>query len=237
MGLLVDFMESELRLKDPRPIHLLHHNDGPTTQLDGDFRRTGKGLVVLLHGLHGVGKTLVAETTAESVEMPIIPLTAADFTNNADPSTVEGHITKLFRLASKWGVMLLFDNADRFLVLGTTSNVIGITYELQLIYNCLDDFTGMLFLTTTEFAVLPPVLVPHISLVQPLDAPDYPARLKLWELYLSGTPATEWDTTLDAAAAQQLAAKTNKLTGREIAQAVERAMKLRRAGAAKDPDD
>lgn len=73
----------------------------------------GKGLVILLHGVPGVGKTSTAETVAEYTGRPLYPITCGDIGQVA--SDVEKNLERHFKLAHKWGCVLLLDEADVFL--------------------------------------------------------------------------------------------------------------------------
>lgn len=73
----------------------------------------GRGLVILLHGAPGVGKTSTAETVAAHTKRPLYPITCGDLGTTANQ--VERALEKHFRLAHKWGCVLLLDEADVFL--------------------------------------------------------------------------------------------------------------------------
>lgn len=73
----------------------------------------GKGLVILLHGAPGVGKTSTAETVAAHTARPLYPITCGDI--GQDAAQVERLLEKHFKLAHRWGCVLLLDEADIFL--------------------------------------------------------------------------------------------------------------------------
>jgi hypothetical protein len=76
-------------------------------------RGKGKGVIILLHGAPGVGKTSTAECIASQLGRPLFPITCGDL--GVDASTVEIRLEEYFRLASQWGCVLLLDEADVFL--------------------------------------------------------------------------------------------------------------------------
>ena len=101
-----------------------HHTKGPapiTSDPRGrheDFsmdivRGKGKGLVILLHGVPGVGKTSTAECVAAQTKRPLFPVTCGDI--GLHPVEVEDTLTEYFDMAHKWGCVLLLDEADVFL--------------------------------------------------------------------------------------------------------------------------
>jgi hypothetical protein len=73
----------------------------------------GKGLIMLLHGFPGVGKTSTAECVAQSTGRPLFPVTCGDL--GLEPAGVEESLTYKFRLAAKWNCVMLLDEADIFL--------------------------------------------------------------------------------------------------------------------------
>ncbi|EOO02738.1 putative aaa family protein [Phaeoacremonium minimum UCRPA7] len=81
---------------------------------DQDFiRGKGKGLVILLHGAPGVGKTATAEALSYVYNKPLFPITCGDL--GIEPEDVEENLSEIFRLANLWDCMLLLDEAEIFL--------------------------------------------------------------------------------------------------------------------------
>lgn len=73
----------------------------------------GRGVVVLLHGVPGTGKTATAEAVAQEYSKPLFPITCGDL--GTTPEAVSKSLMNIFRLASLWGCVLLLDEADVFL--------------------------------------------------------------------------------------------------------------------------
>ena len=70
----------------------------------------GKGLIILLHGEPGVGKTSTAECVADHTKRPLFPITCGDIGDSAE--SVEDNLERNFQLAHKWGCVLLLDEAE-----------------------------------------------------------------------------------------------------------------------------
>jgi hypothetical protein len=70
----------------------------------------GRGLIILLHGEPGVGKTSTAECVAAYTKRPLFPVTCGDIGEKA--TDVEENLEKNFQLAHKWGCVLLLDEAE-----------------------------------------------------------------------------------------------------------------------------
>jgi hypothetical protein len=88
------------------------NHDIPVYQPDV-IQGKGKGVVILLHGAPGVGKTCTAEAVASENEKPLFPITCGDL--GVSPHTVEKTLKDIFRYAHLWDCVLLLDEADVFL--------------------------------------------------------------------------------------------------------------------------
>ncbi|KAK8062740.1 hypothetical protein PG997_014837 [Apiospora hydei] len=110
-------------------------------------RGKGKGLIMLLHGAPGVGKTTTAEGVAELFQKPLFHITCGDLGSTA--RDVEEELEKNFALASRWGCILLLDEADVFLSARERKD-----FErndlVAVFLRVLEYYTGILFLTTNR---------------------------------------------------------------------------------------
>jgi ATP-dependent protease Clp ATPase subunit len=85
---------------------------------EGDLiSHKGNGLIVVLHGPPGNGKSFAAESIAEHFQTPLIAMSIGDLI--ADQRRIEDRLEKAFKVASKWQAVLLVDEAD--VVLGARS--------------------------------------------------------------------------------------------------------------------
>ncbi|KAI1214775.1 uncharacterized protein F4807DRAFT_8417 [Annulohypoxylon truncatum] len=91
--------------------HSRRGQDGPG--IDDIVEGKGKGLVMVLHGPPGVGKTLTAECVAESVNRPLYMVSAGDL--GTDSYYLEHKLGRIMDIATTWGAILLIDEADVFL--------------------------------------------------------------------------------------------------------------------------
>lgn len=84
-------------------------------------RGKGRGLIILLHGVPGVGKTSTAECIAQSTRKPLFPITCGDL--GLTPKEVEESLQSVFQLAQAWDCVLLLDEADIFLAQRTKTDL------------------------------------------------------------------------------------------------------------------
>lgn len=84
-------------------------------------RGKGLGLIILLHGAPGVGKTSTAECVAESLGKPLYPITCGDLGVTAE--SVERTLANTFAKAEAWDCVLLLDEADVFLAQRTRTDL------------------------------------------------------------------------------------------------------------------
>jgi hypothetical protein len=73
----------------------------------------GRGMIVLLSGPPGVGKTLTAESVAEEMKVPLYMMSAGDL--GLDPRRVEQKLQDILEMCTRWNSVLLLDEADVFL--------------------------------------------------------------------------------------------------------------------------
>lgn len=81
----------------------------------------GRGIVTLLSGPPGVGKTLTAESVAEALKVPLYVLSAGDLGTNA--VGVEEKLKDVLSIVPKWGAVLLLDEADVFMETRNTADL------------------------------------------------------------------------------------------------------------------
>ncbi|RSL55359.1 hypothetical protein CEP54_009403 [Fusarium duplospermum] len=110
------------------------------------IRGKGKGLIVLLHGAPGVGKTSTAECVADLCRKPLYPITCGDLGITA--VEVETRLKRIFVQAQKWECVLLLDEADVFL--SERSNDVKHNSLVSVFLRVLEYYKGILFLTTNR---------------------------------------------------------------------------------------
>ncbi|KAG9763713.1 P-loop containing nucleoside triphosphate hydrolase protein, partial [Aureobasidium melanogenum] len=86
----------------------------PADARDEDQQK-GKGLVCLLHGPPGSGKTLTAECAAETTQKALIRASISELNKHDSAWFFEHELARVLRLATTWKAIVLLDEADVFL--------------------------------------------------------------------------------------------------------------------------
>ena len=150
--------------------HFINRNsdlDDLEASYDADLvRGKGKGLIILLHGAPGVGKTSTAETVADAYGKLLLPITCGDLGLSAQH--VERELSEKFHLAELWDCVLLLDEADVFLARRTNDDIKRNSL-VSVFLRVLEYFTGVLFLTTNRVGAFDEAFKSriHISLYYP----------------------------------------------------------------------
>lgn len=144
-------------------------------------RGKGKGLIILLHGEPGVGKSSTAESVAEFTRRPLFQVTCGDIGESADE--VEKRLENHFQLAHKWGCVLLLDEADVFLEARSKTDLKR-NAIVSVFLRVLEYYSGILFLTTNRVGAFDQAFRSriHMSLFYPKIEED--ATIKIWEMNL-----------------------------------------------------
>ena len=184
----------------------------------------GRGLVAVLHGTPGVGKTLTAEGIAELLKCPLYCVSAGELGTN--PTDLERELTKILDVAHGWNAVLLLDEADVFLEARTATdlhrNALVSIFLRQLEY-----FSGILFLTTNRVNSFDDAFQSRIHIALRYHELDARARRAIWKMFLEkvkALPGVETETFTDADL-DKLARKSN-LNGRQIKNSVRSAQAL-----------
>ncbi|KAJ6035827.1 P-loop containing nucleoside triphosphate hydrolase protein [Penicillium herquei] len=138
----------------------------------------GKGLIILLHGEPGVGKTSTAECVAAHTRRPLFPITCGDIGEKAD--TVEDNLETNFQLAHKWGCVLLLDEADVFLS-RRASDDIQRNAIVSVFLRTLEYYSGILFLTTNRVGKIDRAFKSRIHLTLFYPKLRLESSLRIWE--------------------------------------------------------
>ncbi|GAB1316432.1 hypothetical protein MFIFM68171_06642 [Madurella fahalii] len=141
----------------------------------------GQGLLILLHGCPGTGKTLTAESIAEEQERPLYRVTCGDI--GIEPLYVETYLSNVLEIGKTWGCVVLLDEADVFLeersYADQKRNAI-----ISIFLRLLEYYSGILILTTNRIGAFDEAFKSRIQLALSYPRLDEESRLKIWHNFV-----------------------------------------------------
>ncbi|KAK6410422.1 hypothetical protein LTR95_018210 [Oleoguttula sp. CCFEE 5521] len=192
-------------------------------------RGKGNGLIILLHGVPGVGKTSTAECVAEYTRRPLYALTCGDI--GETPTQVQANLQKAFTLAYKWNCVLLLDEADVFLAERGRADIKH-NAVVSVFLRMLEYYSGILFLTTNEVGVFDDAFKSRIHLALYYDRLKLDQTIKIWKVNLKNLRINHPNIQFERGAILEWASdlwtqtQQNPWNGRQIHNAVRTAAAL-----------
>lgn len=137
----------------------------------------GGGSIFLLAGPPGVGKTLSAETMAETLHRPLYMVGVGEL--GTEVTELEENLTKVLQTASAWNAILLLDECDIFMEKRKDMDIhrnamVGVFLRL------LEYYPGILFLTTNRAANIDEAFYSRISFAVKYKDLDSQKRASIW---------------------------------------------------------
>jgi len=137
------------------------------------------GMVFLLHGPSGVGKTLLAQVTAETLHMPLYYLTAGDLGESV--VSVENSLKNKLDLVKRWNAVMLIDEADVYLEKRVDNSNIQRNAIVSVFLRLLESHDGIVFLTSNRMESIDDAFISRISLIVPFKDLDVDDRVEIWK--------------------------------------------------------
>lgn len=176
---------------------------------DDVIQGKGKGMIMLLSGPPGVGKTLTAESVAETMRAPLYMMSAGDL--GTASYQVESSLSNVLEMASKWNAVLLLDEADVFLE-QRTSHDLERNKLVSIFLRILEYYEGILFLTTNRVDNIDAAFQSRIHISMRYGELSKSSRRHVWVNFLNA--ATKGNHNFSDEDLDMLAG--NKMNGREI---------------------
>jgi SpoVK/Ycf46/Vps4 family AAA+-type ATPase len=147
----------------------------------------GQGLILLLNGPPGTGKSLTAEAIADKMRLPLYAIDTSQLSD--DVEDLEDDLRTIFRLAEAWDVVLLLDEADAFLERRTSNSTHAKRNKRVAVFlRVLEYFRGILILTSNREVEFDEAFHSRIDLTLRYSNLDYDARTAVWKNILSLAP-------------------------------------------------
>lgn len=146
----------------------------------------GKGVIMLLSGGPGIGKTLTAEAVAEHMRRPLYAMSAGAL--GTASWEVENTLSTVLEMVAKWNAVLLLDECDVFL---QARNVTDLDRNriVSVFLRTLEYYEGVLFLTTNRVMDMDPAFHSRIHVHLEYPALDQDARRQVWQGFLDRADA------------------------------------------------
>ncbi|KAF4977276.1 hypothetical protein FZEAL_6164 [Fusarium zealandicum] len=195
--LILAFAQSQVKYKDA---------------FDDIISGKGKGIIMLLSGGPGTGKTLTAESVAEEMKVPLYIMSAGDLGSEA--YEVEESLGSILEMVANWNAVLLLDECDVFLEERSASDMAR-NRIVSIFLRTLEYYEGILFLTTNRVKNMDPAFQSRIHMSLEYANLDRAAREAVWRGFLSR--AVSLDAKATGGAAHEITDdETMALSGLEI---------------------
>ena len=175
----------------------------------------GNGLILLLHGGPGTGKTLTAESVAEIAEKPLYRVTCGDVGTKAEE--VEKYLESVLYLGRIWGCVVLLDEADVFLEQRGLEDLER-NALVSVFLRVLEYYDGILILTSNRVGTFDEAFRSRIQLALHYPNLDPEQRFQIWQTFIDRLDTFHDGEDIDIAdiRGHLHILKHEKLNGRQI---------------------
>ncbi len=190
-----------------------------SSELDRLFPR-GKGLIAMLTGPSGTGKTMGVQVAAREFGMELFRVDLSRVVSKYIGETSE-NLANIIQRAERLNVVILFDEADALFSKRTDvkdsidrhSNM-DVNYLLQAV----EDYSGIAFLATNKKSNIDQSFIRRLRYVVDFPLPEYPQRLQLWQRLIVSLASDQLPPQHEQIC--ERLAKQIELTGAEIKYAI-----------------
>ncbi|KAI1171233.1 P-loop containing nucleoside triphosphate hydrolase protein [Nemania sp. FL0916] len=141
----------------------------------------GRGVIILLSGGPGIGKTLTAESVAEHIRAPLYTMSAGDL--GSDSNEIEAGLARVLDMVAKWKAVLLLDECDVFLEERSDQDL-DRNRIVSVFLRLLEYYQGLFFLTTNRVKNMDEAFNSRIHFHLKYPDLDRQARRLVWKGFL-----------------------------------------------------
>ncbi|KAE9407473.1 P-loop containing nucleoside triphosphate hydrolase protein [Gymnopus androsaceus JB14] len=186
---------------------------------DDVIKGKGKGLISVLHGPPGVGKTLTAESVAEFTKRPLYAVSSGELGTN--PTALEENLGRILDVATAFRAVLLLDEGDVFLEQRSLQDI-NRNALVSIFLRLMEYYQGILFITTNRVGSFDEAFQSRIHIALKYNDLPSESRRAVWKTFLSRLGDDKVD--MDDKAYDVL--EKHILNGRQIKNAVKTAKSL-----------
>jgi SpoVK/Ycf46/Vps4 family AAA+-type ATPase len=185
----------------------------------------GRGLILLLHGGPGTGKTLTAESIAEYAEKPLYRVTCGDI--GTDPEGVEKYLESVLYIGTRWDCVVLLDEADVFLEERVPTDLQR-NALVSVFLRTLEYFEGILILTSNRVGTFDEAFKSRVQLAIHYPPLNEHSRWQVWDTLLKDLLEEEERSKYEEMAEKLKFLARHELNGRQIRNTINTARQLAR---------
>ncbi|KAL8785538.1 MAG: hypothetical protein Q9213_003286 [Squamulea squamosa] len=203
--------------------HGVKHGLGSTGKRIDIIAGKGNGLIMLLHGGPGTGKSLTAESVAEIAEMPLYRVTCGDI--GVTPAEVEKYLASVMYLGTTWNCVLLLDEADVFLEERSMSDLARNSL-VSVFLRTLEYYDGILILTSNRVGIFDEAFKSRIQVALHYPNLTRPSRKKIWINFIEMLEEDDEDVNFDELYLHMDELAACNMNGRQIRNTITTAREL-----------
>jgi SpoVK/Ycf46/Vps4 family AAA+-type ATPase len=173
----------------------------------------GNGLILLLHGGPGTGKTLTAESVAEIAQKPLYRVTCGDVGTKAED--VERYLESVLYLGRIWGCVVLLDEADIFLEQRSLEDLER-NALVSVFLRVLEYYDGILILTSNRVGTFDEAFRSRIQLALHYPSLGPQQRFRIWQTFVDRLDSMGEDIDIADLRDNLHTLKEERLNGRQI---------------------
>jgi SpoVK/Ycf46/Vps4 family AAA+-type ATPase len=163
-------------------VHIASSSSSSSSTTTDIIEGKGKGLIILLHGGPGTGKTLTAESVAELAKRPLYRVTCGDI--GTDAESVEMYLETVLYIGTVWGCVVLLDEADVFLEERSQMDLQR-NALVSVFLRVLEYYEGILILTSNRVGTFDEAFKSRVQLAMHYPALDEKERWEIWRNFMN----------------------------------------------------
>lgn len=145
----------------------------------------GEGIIFLLHGASGTGKTLTCEAIAELLRKPLYVVSIGEL--GTTPQELETNLQAILGICESWDSLILLDEADVFVEKRSRGEILR-NSMVGVILRLIEYHRGIIFFTSNRVTSFDKAFLSRVTIALKYKQLDSDDRLRIWKnlLQISG---------------------------------------------------